>query len=169
MAVFPDWLYKLTARDQQVTPLEIYSQILTGVSNAAGFWDTAAYTVPAGKILLLQQTSVRTTISTAAYATVLADPFIWTIFSDNTSADPGIKIYERLAVAPDITSDDTTTYFGEGNAIHNHHHSYGGLLIPENYQIYARTTLGGANALNVGYTTTLHVWGLLIPRGNFAI
>ena len=54
MTTFPDFLFKLTERDRQVTPLEFVQFDLSSGVAAAASLTTGSYTVPKGKMLFVQ-------------------------------------------------------------------------------------------------------------------
>lgn len=172
MSVFPEWLYRLTVRDQQVTPLEIFSTILSGTSTASGlvYWDTSSYRVPKGKILLLQNMSIKCTCTNAVFAALTKTPIRFTTFMDNSTADPGIRVADWLGGGGSL-SDGTTTYItlDNSNQLSKHENNLN-LTIPEDYDLYTRTTMTGVlGATEVAVSTELALTGVLIPRGNFAI
>lgn len=58
--MFPEFLYRLTPRDEQVTQVEIIAQVLTqNVANAT--LTTNSYTVPLGKVLIIKSGIIQCT------------------------------------------------------------------------------------------------------------
>lgn len=144
MALFPDWLYKLTPRDEQVTPLEIINTWAQNDLTVDQY--TRAYTVPEGKILLLTG-------------------FTWRIQTDYT----GI-------LDPEVGLDDVSV-LGQNTLLHisglsglDQYVTYnqtGEWIIPPGKTIVGTATISGMAGTFA--SSALTIWGLLIPRGNFAV
>jgi len=155
---FPEYLYRLTPRDEQVTPLEFVTQRLTNTVSNTTTVSSSAYTVPLGKLFLLQSSVMR--FSCDAIASI--GLYALTAFIDPTTTAPGVS-YDNAnldGATNGHTNDGTTIRWRFGGA-------YPDILVPEGWQIYAQSTndaLAGSLA-----TVDLQISGILIPRGNFAI
>lgn len=148
MSIFPDWLYKLTPRDEQVTPLEFVTHYFFNTTAAAQVTATDTYTVPAGKIL------APTNIGMALYPGAAQKPMESYIYSKYDAAGSDLlyhwaKKYDPNAAARfNLASNDLP------------------LLIPSGTVLFAVAEFSaGVNANSFEG----HIQGVLIPRGNFAI
>jgi len=145
LANFPEFLYKLTARDMQVTPLEI----VTVTANNSGLStniQTQLYTVPKGKILLLDTVSFfevpgsgqkflcgRVSITGQNGSTIIAG-------RNANNATAGISYEDSV--------EFNSLAIGEGNII---------------------TVTNIFDSGVASNSSTNGLTGVLIPRGNFAI
>ena len=144
MSFFPDWIYRFTPRDEQVTPLEIVTVTQTAGAVANATRTTASYTVPTGRILILKHLALEA-IPGAAQFMLRAETFI-------------------LSVAPfsqTLTGITNTTTFTDrflwGQSIN--------VVVPSGGVINTTFTFNAGVAANNG---NQYLTGLLIPRGNFA-
>jgi len=156
MPNFPDWLYSFTPRDQQVTPLEIFNIRLTGSDNDT-LIITESYQVPYDKVLCISSATARMTTDNPANS----NPLSWWL---RTSIDNSGTEDRSFALAG--------RYFG-GAQQDSLDHLYdgqtsGGIYVQSGNFIWGEAQfdydlLGAVNYL------AMHVNGILIPRGNFAI
>lgn len=147
MSHFPDWIYKFTPRDEQVTPLELYDSGTDVVVFGASYQTTLG-TVPKGRILLLDNINVQLTSGAAvvplAYIlhTVNAIPF--------GSSIVGCQ-------APTTETSAGVPWFNNKNT--------SGTIIEPDKTLYITTFFSGAAANR----TEVKIRGVMIPRGNFAV
>lgn len=148
MSGFPDFLYRLTPRDEQVTPLELYFERYAYADTAALVGD-AIFTTPNNRLLIL------TGVTIAMIAGAAQNP-LYSIL-DYTAADgsgPNIELAVRTWTA--------TT----GTNVCLHERSNGPLIIPPS----SRLTLTGAFSAGVASNSVVAtLQGYYIPRGNFAV
>lgn len=142
--MFPEFLFKLTARDEQVTPLEAITYAGQTANANASVVATADYTVPMGRVLAL--TSCGVYMGSAAGVT----PQTGIVYAVDPSGNQAIVHAE--------------TYTAAAGAIAA---TGGGVVyLPENFILRGQGTWSGAglfNSINLTFT------GVLIPRGNFAV
>jgi len=142
MASFPDFLYRLTPRDEQVTQIEALNIRLTG-STATTITSTSVYTVPLGKNLLINSVGI------------LADSassYPWYVY---------LEAYLDASVPVLLFGDDTNYGLDEmmkGGPMN--------CLIPEGWSVRAT---GRFNAALANNNVFLGLNGVLIPRGNVSI
>jgi len=145
---FPDYLYKLTPRDAQVTPLEIV-QTSGGVSQATVTVGSGnIYTVPKGKVLAIS--SLCGVGAAGAGQTFLS---WWAQYLVNGSLNNSVI----------IAGGTLTSGAGQLNTINPMNNM---IYIPEGGVINGTGYFSGSAAAN---SFALHLTGLLIPRGNIAI
>lgn len=149
MSNFPDFIYRLTPRDEQVTPLEsvTYYHTESLVSTYVDIDESlGAYRVPAGKILLVNTLAV----DFSAGAAQNLDSY--KIYLKNSSAtnDATLTGHSRIL---------TGRYGTQG-------HMFGSIIVPSEWYICAVALFSAGAAAN---QITLGMTGTLIPRGNFAI
>lgn len=140
---FPESLYLLSSRDQQVTWLDPVFNRQTLTSNSAGI-STPNYTVPESRALILQNVSSFGTPGAATQCTSL----------------------DMRAQGPD--GQDMTISIGFPSAAPPVLQSLvwnwnGSLLIPPRWNIYTRASFTGAAAANTAAQTLI---GVLIPVAN---
>lgn len=141
MGIFPELLYQLSGRDQQVTWLD---PLLTApVSSAASNFVFASYTVPADRALLLHHLAAR------------GDPGAGQLITDihiflQAPAGSFTVTLERDEVAKAANANAIVTWQGE-------------LVIPPNWQVVGAITFDAGVQVNAEQT---HVAGILIPIGN---
>lgn len=146
MSGFPDFLYRLTPRDEQVTPLEILNLRLTA-STAATDVATNIYTVPLGKVLVCSAYGLRGEGGAAQYSESLwieiyTDPTMPTLLGGSLNAYPSAA---QRSYSHGVASQ---------------------IIVPEGWQLRGRGTFSAGAAAN---NVFLGINGILIPRGNFAI
>lgn len=150
MSAFPDFLYRLTPRDEQVTPLEIVSNRLYGAAIASVIASSGVYVVPTGKILVLSSFWVQTiagAAQTALHSSVIIQP--------NNSLGNAAEIW-GAGISGASAAASTTT---QGN-------SPSEIYLPQGCAIYASAAFSAGAAAN---TCNFSFVGVLIPRGNFAV
>jgi len=143
--MFPEFLYKLTPRDEQVTPLEVVTFRSSLDANSATV-NSALYTVPLGKVLLLRT------------ATVECDP----VYGTTTCTSVRIDMYKDSSV-PIVLGMQKNEYTGVIDApavLQNP------VVVPEGWILKGVANYDVANA---GNGIAFSMCGILIPRGNFAI
>lgn len=146
MTIFPEFLYRLTPRDEQVTPLDMINFDFGVFSDtSASLMTTASYTVPDGKIFALTSATVFLEGGAAQF------PKVWSIIMTYG----GTSFYVSGGTLPCIAAANF---------------SLGSTTAPYFCQPGSVITLGGefnagVNANNIGGSIN----GILIPRGNFAI
>lgn len=154
MSRFPDFLYSLTPRDEQVTGIEIVNHQFGTMSTAANVSSTPSsgnYTVPKGKVLIINSL----TFFARAFAT---GQTIWAALRAIPIAG-GSQVYYLAAGSPgNSLTTGLDNYFPATNAAH--------IIIPENYtlSIEMQFTVAGASSVFNGALN-----GILIPRGTIAI
>lgn len=141
MPFFPELLYQLSARDQQVTWLDPLIQIAS--ASAAQLSVDSVIDVPEGQVLLLKSVSSGAT----------------------PGAAQNVDTQEILVNARGATI--ATRLVGRrhnpGSAISDFINWTGTILVPAGWQIRGRGTFSAGAAANA---TSLHVVGTLIPLGN---
>jgi hypothetical protein len=159
MSSFPDFLFRLTPRDEQGTPLEIVTQKLIGTSGAVTAVNkTNAYVVPKGKILLLNTLDY---FGQGALALVQSPEHV-RVYGDRVGANNPLRLVSFLvdngywATSTEQILYSKVQQIGWMNQI----------MLPEDFQIYGEEYLTGIEA---GHEMEIHFTGVLIPRGNVAI
>jgi hypothetical protein len=145
LAKFPEFLYKLTARDMQVTPLEI---VIVTANNSAPATNiqTQLYTVPKGKILLLDTVSF---FEVAGAAQKFLNGRISVTGQNGSTIIAGRSAASATAGIPYADSVEfNSVAIGEGNII---------------------TVTNIFDSGVASNSSTNGLTGILIPRGNFAI
>lgn len=143
---FPSWLYQLTQRDLQVTPLEI-------IHVSATFFEVSAgpivdlYKVPDGKILLIDNCCVLLTPNALYYPLAV----------ELQKFDPG---QNQLLGAMHFPVPTGTTGAARSGEIGK------GVTVEQGSNLRVLSHFSGGAANN---TITAYLNGILIPRGNFAI
>lgn len=144
MSNFPDWVYKFTPRDEQVTPLEIFINA-DNKTLASTYLEVPVFVVPLDRILIL--TSV--TFQVLAGAGQSADySHLYFTGSGGSVYTAIAKAWERRVAGVEIATIDCEVHIPGG------------------------TTIVAANFFDVGAVDNIAehtVTGILIPRGNFAI
>lgn len=144
MATFPDWLYRFTPRDEQITSIELVNLIsptstffITSYDfgSAAGYY----YTVPADRVMFITGCHMHLTASAG------------------TTLDK--EIY-----ATGGGFDDRTLIFQSGNPDENYNFSCGQILTGGTVISCRMAVQGGATG-----TGWFNVSGILMPRGNIAV
>lgn len=143
--LFPDFLFRLTPRDEQVTPIETIDTQMgdNGMVLKQGF--TNPYTVPLGRVLILQSVSLIANPAGADWCTAS------TLYIDYGGRS-------NIIYSQSFQKDVSIQKISGGLAVP--------LYIPQNQ------TLTGINFYGLGTagaTNFLYLSGILIPRGNFAI
>jgi len=148
VADFPDFLYRLTPRDEQVTQLELYFDRYA-FSDTAALVGDVLFTTPNNRILVLTRTSIAMTAGAAQ------NP-LYSIL-DYTAADgsgPNIELSVRTWTA--------TT----GTNVCLHETQGGPVYVPPS----SRLTLTGAFSAGVNANSVVvNMQGFYIPRGTIAI
>jgi len=148
MSHFPEYLYRLTARDEQVTPLEIVNVFGTSGALATPTPPIAAFgTVPKGKIFLI--TSVNATLIPGGAQL----PLSWQL----QVFRPGVS---NVGLCSGSFSGTTTA------ALPLYGSKGGPFYIPEDYQFVGQSVFNAGAANN---SFRLDITGIYIPRGNFQI
>lgn len=144
MANLPDFLYKLTERDQQVTPIEIV--LNTANNSAAGTQlQIQIYTVPKGKILLLETVGVFAIPGTSQYLVN------WGLVVSNGA---------QSCIVAGSQNPVTTSLSYKGGQV------FGPMSVGEG-SILTVNGIFNAGANSNSFTAAFS--GILIPRGNYAI
>lgn len=146
MATFPDYLYRLTPRDEQVTPLEIVIESANNTLNNVQV-DATLYTVPQGKMFNLKSVALA---SESPVANTPQELKLNVTYGGSTI---------RLIQSPMVVRVGTTLDFGA-------YSQFTDVWLPSGAVIYARAEFDVAAATNkvIGSIT-----GVLVPRGNFAV
>jgi len=148
MGIFPEWLYELTPRDEQVTPLEITNVFASSGPLASSNVPISAFgTVPKGKIFIVTSINASLTPGAAQF------PLSWTcqLFK------PGIS---NIGLCGGSFSGTTTAAFPLYDS------KQGPFYIVEDFQFVGQSLFNAGAANN---TFRLDITGVIIPRGNFAI
>lgn len=147
--LIPEWLFRLTPRDEQVTPIEIVNHTTSTGSAATtvtSFDDL--YTVPKGKVLLV--TSIGLGLQGGAGQTPLG---AYVQAFPAGSSTEAVTFYGRN-ITPTASVQGFDATFD------------GGVFLPEDYYVYATSKWSaGANSNTLRFS----MGGILIPRGNIAI
>lgn len=143
MSSFPDFLFKLTPRDEQTTPLELVIWNSSKSGAISTLTTPEIYEVPPGKLLLinhLEAECIATAPNVIDYINIYAD-------SISPTFTLAFKGYIGAAVYKDILINNDPVILSPGDTL------------------YAQASFSGAigNSLNFSFK------GLLIPRGNFAV
>ena len=144
MSAVPDFLYRLTTRDLQVTPLEVYTTRQSGTS-AATSTNTGSITVPLGKVLVL------TTASMVQQSAGVAN-----------CQSAYIQAYIDSANPIEVSSMRWPTF----STVESRFSMSPMCYIPEGWTVKGTAKWDAALAGNAIY---MMLSGVLIPRGNFAI
>lgn len=149
MALFPDYLYELTARDEQVMPIEIlyHSFGASTSTNATQVFMPINYTVPADRILCL--TTLNADV-TAGAAQLALSTFFNFFLGGSTTIRP-LSISHNRAPAVRSIGCLTVPY----------------LYVPPNTTIQAVSLFDAGAASNTSGQVTMS--GILLPRGNIQI
>jgi len=144
--IFPDYLFKLTPRDEQTTPLESVVFQANKVAINSTTLSTDGYTVPNGKIFIPNSFGMEVEPGAAQNGITTR------VYIEDLSSAATFMIYGRTIkqVA------NTTSNVGD----------FSNLLVMENYYIYAEADFDGFASAN---TFKFSMTGVLIPRGNFVI
>jgi len=144
--MFPDFLYRLTPRDEQVTPLDIVT-FRSGVSSNATTVNSGAYTVPLGRVLKVNSMSLEQDCNQAATDVVegRVDMYL----------DSSVPIVLMCS-----QSSSTEPNYHLNQAFQND------LFIPEGWSMRG---IGGFTVADADNQVIFTMSGILIPRGNFAI
>lgn len=157
MSSFPDWLYRFTPRDEQVTPLEVVIHTLSGTDTTNAI-STNGYEVPVDKILIINS--------------VTYDSYVGTAGDYLESVSLAVTPTKSVSNAPIGFIAGVTANLNKGvttyeNAYHNVGNTF---LIPSDHTLYGWAFFfdsGSAGAHNKYIKATIN--GVLIPRGNFAV
>lgn len=154
MAIFPDWLYSFTPRDQQVTPLEILNVSYGGSDNDT-FVSAGSYLVPKDKVLIISSVTASLTSDDVANS----KPLSWWLRTGKV--DMGGGAYSL-----------TGKYFG-GNALDNLDYvadsqTHGQIYVPPENYVWGESQFNYDLLGTINYFS-IDIHGILIPRGNFAI
>lgn len=147
MPSFPEYLYKLTARDEQVTPLEIFSVFDTDSVALAQITLLSPYVVPEGKILILNNVDYEVDAGGAQFPLNAG----LTYFPPRQSGSAGNLAsvnFDAMLSTPCKESIQCDIALPGGSSL-----------------------LGVANfsAGGIANTFSISLYGILIPRGNFAV
>lgn len=143
MSAFPDFLFKLTPRDEQVTPLEIVHR--RGLlQNDAGGNMPSFYRVDQSKILIIK--SVIFQVNTGA-ATTVNDVSLFSNDAQGNSLAIA-QVSQSLAANTTWSASYSTDFF-----------------VPPDHDLIGNIDLLGGAA----YDFYITINGILIPRGNFAV
>jgi len=145
MSVFPDFLFRLSPRDEQVTPLEIVNIYFYGAPASSTQVSSNTYTVPKGKVLLVNSVGAYMYAGAAQKAQDV-------VLINNTST--GNVFYHW--------SHDWNADIGQFRTAC----SNTSFILGENYAV---KMLGEFDVGAVDNYFEGHINGILIPRGNFAI
>lgn len=161
-----DFLYQLTARDQQGATIEVMSFVRSLTSNAANVG--ISYTVPQGKNLLLYN----------AHMDAIPDPAgIAVIGGYLVVAPPGVPSSQYVPLRR-LRGTNTTAPGNSGTvgisslfrtvapATGGFDMRWNGLLFAPEYSLIFN---GGFDAAAAGNTLEVALYGLLIPHGNIVI
>lgn len=153
MSIFADFLYKLTPRDEQVTPLEMITFSSGSTASAGRTVYTAAatnYTVPSGRILIL------TSFAVNAYNNAgVVDQL-----NGYVDVNGGAAYYCNF-FARQLASAAAGSVYGGAASLEGSR-----LYVPPGREISASAGFSISNASNsVSFTLS----GILIPRGNIAL
>ena len=150
MSVFPDFLYRLTPRDQQIIPIELVQQKLT-INDTAVDVQTPAYVVPLGRMLILTAVTLQCTPG----ATAVPNWLQFAMFNRGDTVTNKFVIIGRDFEAR-VPNTGQITYGGE----------FTNPMIPEGSSL-----VGIGNFTNAVAANDMQVFfmGYLIPRGEIAV
>lgn len=143
---FPEFLYNLTARDQQLAPIELWYGGTTGTALATGI-QTPNYQVPPDRILVI----------TSAY--LLLAPGAG---QSGLSASLSVQNITNGA----STRIDAHTFAAPAAAQWAENGEFSSVIVPPNGLVFA---VGFFNAGAVANSVRWEASGVLIPRGNIII
>lgn len=147
MSLFPDWLFKLTPRDEQVTPLDLVT-FWTDYNTGAGATTSLPYTVPDGKVLVLSSAAVRAWPDVAENITYMSISYQDSVGNDiiimakDGPGNTGVSL-------PQVCAPN----------------SVAGQIIPSGAQIVGYALSNGVGDVQLRFSLS----GVLIPRGNVAV
>jgi hypothetical protein len=139
---FPESLYLLSSKDQQVTWLDpVYVRQVQTVALASIVED---YTIPQGQVLLLQHAGMQTAPGAA---------------QNNTGQ--ALVVKPTVATQPQVILDQTLAALAAG--VNGWFYWNGTILVPPTWSVRASATFNAGAAAN---TVILFLVGMLIPVGN---
>lgn len=144
MSAIPDFLYRLTHRDMQVTPLEIYTTRQSG-TNAATSVNTGSITVPLGKVFVMTTCSM---VQQSAGVANCQSAYIQAYIDSLNPIEIASMRWPTFSTTESRFSASPMAY------------------IPEGWTIKGTAKWDAALAGNNIY---MMLSGVLIPRGNFAV
>jgi len=145
VTLIPDWLYSLTPRDEQVTPVEIFNSSAELTANSADI-DGVGFVVPVDRIMVLSKYQG---YGVPGGAQVVVFP---------------IEVYIARVVGASVRSALERNLPGANNVSFNGL-PQGSIFIPGGLGLFAHIVFNSGVAAN---TVRLDWQGILIPRGNFS-
>jgi len=140
MSAFPDWVYKFTPRDEQVTPLEILN-LEKKDEDTNTYFNGTVYTVPDDRVLILNSAHQTT------YAGAGQTPVAFSCWYSKG----GQNVY--------LLQKNVGTRY-------NINQQFAQMIVAPGAVIYHDAEFSAALNNNILWT---YLNGILIPRGNFAI
>lgn len=145
--MFPEFLFQLSARDQQVSWLDPVANVISVSQTAVEL--TATYTVPNDRVLLLE------------YVTAFLRPFS----TQNIAIDTGIFVAPPLAAVSGtiVLRWLTQRTVALGAGVRDFQFADPHIIVPASWRVMCKASFNAGASLN---DLVFSVFGTLIPLGN---